>query len=277
MVSSVHTNSSAMIALQNLTGTNKDLETVQQRLSTGYKVNGAQDNAAIYSVAQNMRGDIASLSIVKTSLDRASSIADVAIASAETISNLLIEMREKATAAVDPSIEASARTAYDTDFKALMDQIRTILTNANFDGANMIDGSQSAGIAFLADADATGTITLGTEDLSISGSIITLTSTSSLGTATLASQALNAINASLTNVNSALARMGSESKQIDAHIDFVSKLSDTLTSGVGDLVDADLAKESARLEALLVQQQLGVQSLSIANQNPQVILSLFQG
>ena len=277
MVSSVHTNSSAMVALQNLTSTNQELAEVQSRISTGYEVNGAKDNAAVFSVAQNMRGDIAALSIVKTSLDRATSIADVAIASAETISDLLIEMREKATSAMDPSIDATARAAYDTDFKALIGQIQTILSNAEFDGANMLDGSLTNGIAFLADADATDTLTLQTEDMSFSGTIITLANTASLGTPTLAAAMLADVNTSLSNVNAALARLGSTSKQMESHSEFVTKLQDTLTAGVGDLVDADLAKESARLQALQVQQQLGVQSLSIANQNPQVVLSLFQG
>lgn len=277
MVSSVHTNMSAMVALQNLNKTNSDLETTQNRISTGFKVNGAKDNSAVFAVAQNMRGDVAALGVVKTSLDRATSIADVALASGEAISDLMIQMREKATAAMDPSIDADARGAYDSDFKALLDQVQTILNTADFDGANMLDGSITGGINFLADADATDTLTLQTEDMSFGGAILTLAATASLGSATLASSALTAINTSLSNINSALARLGSSAKKLEAHGVFVTKLQDTLTGGVGDLVDADMAKESAQLQALQVKQQLGVQALSIANQGPQAILSLFQG
>ena len=102
MTNSVHTNSSALLALQNLNATNRELQETQTRVSTGFKVNGAKDNASVFAVAQNLRGDTAALGIVRTSLDRAQSIADVAIAAGETISNLFIELRERATAALDP-------------------------------------------------------------------------------------------------------------------------------------------------------------------------------
>lgn len=277
MVSSIHTNSAAMSALQTLSQTNMDLEKTQNRVSTGYKVAGARDDAAVFAVAQNMRGDIAALTAVKTSLDRANSITDVALAAGEAISDLLIEMREKAVSAKDPSIDAVARGAYNDNFKSLLNQIETIVGDAGFDGANLLDGSLTNGIAFLADAGAIDTLTVNTEDMSLSGSIITLATTASLGSEALASAVVTALNTSLDNVNAALARLGSSANRIDSHVGFVGKLQDSLDRGVGNLVDADLAKESARLQALQVKQQLGVQALSIANQNPQTILSLFQG
>jgi flagellin len=224
-----------------------------------------------------MRSDIGALGSVKSSLDRAVSIGDVAIAAGESISDLLIQMREKATAALDPSIDTFSRQAYDSDYKELLDQVKVILTNAEFDGANLLNGSLTNGIAFLADADATRSVTLEGQDLSISGSIITLANNSSLGTVTLAGNVVSAIQASLDNVNQALANLGSDLKKMEAHRTFVGKLEDSLTEGVGNLVDADLAKESARLQALQVKQQLGVQALSIANSEPQIILNLFNG
>lgn len=275
MALSVHTNSSAMIALQNLNKTNEQMQGVQQRINTGLKVSGAKDNSAVFAVAQGMRADIGALGSVQTSLDRAVSISDVAMAAGESISDLLIEMREKATAALDPSIDTFSRQAYDGDFKALLEQIQTVLANAEFDGANILDGSISGGIAFLADGDASRTITLGTQDMSVSGAIITLTSTANLSTVSQAANVVSAIQTSLDNVNQALADLGSDSKKIDSHRTFVGKLVDSLNEGVGNLVDADLAKESARLQALQVKQQLGVQALSIANSEPQIILSLF--
>ncbi len=277
MTLSVHTNKSAMVALQNLNKTNASLSEAQSRVSTGLKVNGAKDNSAVYAVAQNMRADIGALEAVKTSLDRAKTIGEVALAAGESISDLLVEMRKKATGAMDPSIDTFTRQAYDADFKALVQQVQEIVANAEFDGANLLDGSVSPGIQFLADADGSRSITLKTQNLTFSGPNMTFTAGASLGSATLAGQVVSAIQSSIDNVNQALANMGSDIKKIEAHNNFVSRLSDSLTAGVGNLVDADLAVESAKLQALQVQQQLGVQALSIANSEPQVILSLFQG
>ncbi len=277
MTLSVHTNTSAMIALQNLNKTNTDMVEVQNRINTGLKVSGAKDNSSVFAVAQGMRSDIGALGSVQSSLDRAVSIGDVAIAAGESISDLLIQMREKATAAMDPSIDTFSRQAFDGDFKALLEQLDVILDNAEFDGANLLNGTLTNGIAFLADANASRTVTLGAQDMSISGSIITISASASLGTATLAGQVQSAIKVSLDNVNQALANLGSDLKKMEAHRTFVGKLTDSLTEGVGNLVDADMAKESARLQALQVKQQLGVQALSIANTEPQIILSLFNG
>ncbi|MBI1237198.1 MAG: flagellin [Alphaproteobacteria bacterium] len=277
MTLSIHTNAAAMVALQNLNKTNDQLADVQTKLNTGLRVGGAKDNAAVYAVAQGMRSDIRGLSAVQTSLDRSVSIADVALAAGEAISDLLVQMREKATAAMDPSIDTFSRQAYDADFKALIDQVSVILQNAEFDGANILNGSITGGIAFLADADASRSITLRSQDLSLSGSIITLSNSASLGTVTLSSAVVSQIQSSLDNVNQALANLGSDAKKMEAHRGFVGKLMDALTEGVGNLVDADLAKESAKLQALQVKQQLGVQALSIANSQPQIILNLLNG
>lgn len=276
MTLSVHTNTGAMIALQNLNKTNADMQNVQTRINTGLKISGAKDNSAIYAVAQGMRADIGGLEAVDTGLGRATTIADVALAAGETISDLLIQMREKATAAMDPSLDTFSREAYNADFKALVDQVGVILQNAEFDGANLLNGSITGGIDFLADADAARTVTLKSQDMSFGGAIMTLAATASLGSVTLATAAVAAIKSSLENVNQALANLGSDAKKLEAHSGFVNKLIDALTSGVGELVDADLAKESANLQALQVKQQLGVQALSIANSQPQIILNLFQ-
>jgi len=215
MALSVHTNVSAMTALQNLNKTNDSMSDVQTRINTGLKISGAKDNSSVFAVAQGMRADIGALSSVQTSLDRAVSIGDVAVAAGEAISDLLIEMREKATAAMDPSIDTFSRQAYDGDFKALLEQVQTVLANAEFDGANILDGSITGGIAFLADGDATRTVTLGTQDMSVSGSIITLSGGASLGTASLAGTVVSQIQTSLDNVNQALADLGSDLTKIE--------------------------------------------------------------
>ena len=276
MAFSVHTNVAALTALQNLNKTTEDLQQVQDRINTGLKINTARDNAAVWAIAQGQRADIGSLGAVRMSLDRATSIADVASAAGQTISDLLVQMKEKVVAAMDPSIDTASRTALDSDFKSILRQITQVTSNATFDGANILNGSV-AQIKFIANADATGFITLSSQNLSLGGAIITVASTASLGTITFATSVLTSLTTSISQTNAALGNLGSQSKQIANHSSFVSKLTDQLTAGVGNLVDADLAKESARLQALQVQQQLGTQALSIANQAPQVILSLFKG
>ncbi|MBL9011705.1 MAG: flagellin [Alphaproteobacteria bacterium] len=277
MALSVNTNVAAMVALQNLNATTRGLEVTQNRVSTGLKVMGAKDNSAVYAIAQGMRADIGAMTAVTASLNRAKSITDVALAAGESISDLLVQMKEKAIAANDASIDTNARAALNEDFRSLRSQISTIVQNAKFDGSNLINGSVTTGIEMLADADATSAITLTPENMSVSGSIITLTSSTALTTLAASSTALALVNASLQNVNSALARLGSVGKKVDAHLVFVGKLSDALVGGVGNLVDADMAIESARLQALQIKQQLGAQAVSIANSAPQIVLSLFQG
>jgi flagellin len=275
MALSVHTNDAALIALQNLNATGGQLSEVQNRISTGLAINGAKDNAAVWAIAQGQRADIGSLSAVKSSLDRATSIADVASSAGATISDLLVQMKANVVAALDPSIDTASRNALDSAYKSELRQITSIVQNATFDGANLLNGSVSQ-IKFIANADATGFITLSSQNLSLGGALITVPSTSSITSAATASIALAQLSASILNTNAALGNLGSQSKEISNHNLFVQKLSDQLTTGIGNLVDADLARESARLQALQVQQQLGTQALSIANQAPQIILSLFK-
>jgi flagellin len=272
---SVHTNDAALIALQNLNNTSGQLQDVQNRISTGLAINNAKDNAAVWAIAQGQRADIGSLGAVQSSLNRATSIADVASTAGASISDLLVQMKANVVAAMDPSIDTASRTAIDSAFKSELRQITSIIQNANFDGANMIDGVVPQ-IKFIANANATGFITLSNQNLSLGGPNVTVPATASLTTVTLATAVLAQLTTSISNTNEALGNLGSQSKEISNHNTFVQQLSDQLTAGVGNLVDADLAKESARLQALQVQQQLGTQALSIANQAPQVILSLFK-
>ena len=193
---SVHTNKSALVALQNLNKTNDELSDVQNRINTGLSIANAKDNASVWSIAQGQRADI-------------------------------------------------------------------------------LDGTTTS-IRFLANADANAYITLSGQDMSLGGAIITIAPTASINTVADAQQALTDLDASIGNVNQALGALGAQAKQIENHNKFVSKLTDVLQAGIGNLVDADVAKESAHLQALQVQQQLGAQALSIANQAPQIILSLFK-
>ena len=275
ITNSVNTNVGALVALQNLNATNSELATVQNRINTGKKVASAKDNGAIWAIAQSQRAEIASLGAVKQSLDRGVSTVDVAISAGESVSDLLLQMKEKALAASDSSLDATARTALNEDFKALRDQISKIVSNAEFNGKNLLNTGATS-IASLANADATSRLTVQAEIMALGGSIVTLAATASFSTSTTANTLAGTVETSINNVSAALSRLGTKSKALEMHATFVSKLQDTLEAGVGNLVDADLAKESARLQALQTKQQLGVQALGIANQAPQILMSLFR-
>ncbi|MCF8878471.1 flagellin [Hyphobacterium sp. SN044] len=274
-MATINTNAGAMVALQNLNKTNQQLEQVQSRINTGLAVSSAKDNGGIFAIAQSMRADVAGYKAVRNSIDLAVSTTDVALAAGEAISDLLVEMKEKALAAADSSLDSASRTALNADFSALRDQIKTIISNAEFNGTNLIDGS-TTGISALANADGSNTISVADEDLSLSGSIITIATNASFSTATQADNIVSQIGTSLDNLNASLARLGTASKSLEVHKTFVGKLSDALEKGIGNLVDADLAKESARLQSLQVKQQLGIQALSIANSAPSSILGYFR-
>lgn len=274
-LNSVNTNVGAMIALQNLSRTNSELGTVQNRINTGLKVSSAKDNGAVWAIAQGQRAEIGALNAVKDSLNRGQSAVDVSLAAGESVSDLLIQLKEKALAATDTSLSTSARSALNEDFTSIRDQIATVVENASFNGVNLLDGSMTAGFKALANV-AGSTITINDENMSLSGSIVTLAAAEAISTSTLASAALAKVDASIANVSASLARLGTGSKSLGTHLSFVGKLQDTLEAGVGNLVDADLAKESARLQSLQTKQQLGVQALSIANSSTSILLGLFR-
>src|SRR6185437_2250840 len=181
----------------------------------------------------------------------------------------------QALSAADPSFDTASRGALNANFQALLGQITTIVKNAVFNGFNLVDGSTTK-IMALASADGARHVTTLAENMSLSGSIVTIATTASISTQTKASALIQTIQDSLTNVNSALAKLSAGSAKFSIQATFTQNLSDTLTAGIGNLVDANMAAESAQLQSLQVKQQLGIQALAIANQAPQTILSLFQ-
>jgi flagellin len=274
-LNSVNTNVGAMIALQKLQTTSAELAVVQSRVNTGKKVASAKDNGAIWAIAQGQRSEIGALNAVKDSLLRGQSATDVAIAAGESVSDLLVQLKEKALTASDTSLATSSRQALNEDFMAIRDQITTVVSNATFDGVNLINNPTTVGFKALSNTSGS-TITVNGEHLSLGGANVALAVTTTIGTAFLASAALGQVNMSINNVAAALGRLGTGSNSFSTHLKFVSKLQDALESGVGNLVDADLGKESARLQSLQTKRQLGVQALSIANQSPSVLLGLFR-
>ncbi len=401
---SVNSNYGASIALQSLSSTNKELNEVQNRISTGFKVSSARDNGAVYAIAEGQRARVSSVAAVKDGIDRASSTVDVALAAGKSVGEILQKLKGKAVAAQADDLTSDQRAALQADFTSLRSQIDTIANAAQFNGANLALGSTSlnvlisdlggsvaattdgvqtvalttpvSGSALIADVGDTGgdiatgdlitfaltdsvnagTFTIAVEvtagmtvddfveavnagsggkisasyddaagqftylindtnfddlaitsdgtdaanigagvatavvssagsntfavtgaDFSLSGSILSSLASTDISTSTAsATTASNAIDSAITDLNNAMATMGSQAAALDIQNDFLGTLSDVIEQGIGNLVDADLAKESARLQSLQIKQQLGAQALSIANQAPSLILSFFR-
>ena len=284
MAFSVNTNVGAMAALQSLSSTQKDLSTTQNRINTGLAVSSTKDDSATYTIAQGLRSDLGGLKSVSSSLSRAKSVTDVAVAGAEQISDIVNQMKAKAYQAADAGQTADSRTQLNNDFTALRDQITTIVNSANFNGTNLLKtgGGTVTALQSLQDSNTATTawnpdsLSVANQGLDLGGSNITISSTATISTQATAQAMIDTITTTQSNLTSVLGKLGAASRKIDAQQAFTSKLSDTIESGIGNLVDADLAKESAKLQALQVKQQLGVQALSIANQAPQTITSLFR-
>ena len=269
---SVNTNVGAMAALQSLSQTNKSLATTQSRINTGLSVSSTKDDSASYTIAQTLRGDVGSLKAVNSSLARAKSTVDVAVAGAEQISDLINQMKAKATEASDAGLDSESRTAIGKDFDALKEQINTIIDSSEFNGTNLLKASGGSVSALPSTDTSASTQDVANQDL---GAVVTGLGATFTDAAT-ASTMVDNLETAATTLGDKLSSLGSASRKIDAQMTFTSKLSDVIEAGIGNLVDADLAKESANLQALQVKQQLGVQALSIANQAPQTITSLFR-
>ena len=265
---SVNTNVGAMLALQNLNKSNKMLETTQLHITTGLKVNGPKDDAATYAIAQRMRGDIAGMGAVKTALSNGEATVNVAITAGKAVADMLTEMKAKTVQANQAGLDTDSRTALNNDFTSLRDQLETIVKTAEFNGKNLIT-SAATSLTVLSTVDGSS-ISVAAQKLDTTTLGINASNISSG-----ASAALVAIDAAINTVTSSLASLGSSSKRIDVQAEFTVQLVDILKEGVGNLVDADLAEESAALQSLQIKQQLGVQALSIANSGPQSILALF--
>jgi flagellin len=271
---SVNTNVGAMIALQNLAVINHELQTTQNRISTGLKVASAKDDGATWAIAQGQRAESKAYNAVIASLQRGQSAVDVGLAAGESVSDLLSQMREKMLAITDKSLTTSAKNALNEDYKSLRAQIDRVVGGADFNGLNLVGPAATArGVKALSDTKGGASIDVDAIDLSTTGGIIGAT-LADLTTVTTAD--LTAMSKAIDDVGSALGRLGTGAKKLDTHLTFVRKLQDTIDASIGRLVDADMAKESARLQSLQVQQQLAIKALSIANQAPSLLLQLFR-
>ncbi len=418
-MTSVNTNYGALVALQSLNQTGRELAEVQNRVNTGLKVASAKDNGAVFAIAEGQRARVASLGAVMDGIDRATSVIDVGLSAGESIGDILKQLKEKAVAAQATDLSSDQRAALQADFNALRNQIDQIANAATFNGSNLVNGTNITGgstpfsvlttdsaggsagrftlnsaamvdgnanpfslyaniedatgltigandavefsitngnetttftvdveagdtiedfitrvgtqsdgrvsatfnaetgvISYHSQEDFTVTFTDGTDpadddgffdgtddvtgtsmtqvvapgagsnSLAVTGFNFTLGATGQaledvtalldISTANGASAAATAIDDAITALNRDLATLGAQSKALDVQKSFLGKLSDSIEAGIGNLVDADLAKESARLQALQVKQQLGAQALSIANSAPSIVLSFFR-
>jgi flagellin len=273
-LNSVNTNAGAMIALQSLAAINRDLSDTLRHISTGLAISSPKDNPAVWAIAQRQRAESSSLNAVRDSLQRGRSITDVALSAGETVVDLLGQMKEKMLAAADTSLSTASRVALNNDYLTLKRQIDRTVGNAEFGGVNLISSGSVGQIRALANADASDTVDIDHVDLSTTGSALS-GMPADLLSAPITGTEIKAMSAAMENVTSALAHLGTGSFALESHQTFIDKLQDTLDTSVGRLVDADMAKESTKLQALQIKQQLAIKSLAIANSGTAYLLKLF--
>lgn len=267
MTLSINTNLGAMTALQTLNQTNNSLMETQKRVATGLRVAEAKDDSASFSIAGRMDADIKSLEAVNIGIGMGEAVLGTAVAAGEQIADLLKEMKAKAVQATSGGLSATDRIAIDADITALQSQITTITSTAEFNGINLI-GATPDDLTVAGDKN-------GGNAIAISGATLSEAVTVDVSTITNAADTATRVQTKLNTVLSTLATFGSSQVRLESQGLLTSNLIDSLTAGVGSLVDADMARESSKLQSLQIQQQLGVQSLGIANASPQTILGLF--
>lgn len=306
-MSSIMTNTAAMTALKSLQATTRNIEMVQSRISTGYSVAEASDNAAYWSIATTMRSDNNALSTVQDALGLGSAKVDVAYTAMNSAIEVTGEIKSKLVAAREPGVD---RTKIQSEITELQNQLTAIAESASFSGENWLsvdtgaaDYSATKNIVSSFTRANDGTVSVSTIAIDITatelvnaagdtGILDTTTTTTGAATATISVLTLDItaanvddddiddmiswVDSAFQDMTTSASSLGAAKSRIDMQQQFVSSLMDAVERGVGQLVDADMSEESTRLQALQVQQQLGVQALSIANSNAQTILSLFQ-
>ena len=269
---SVNTNQGALLALQYLNSTNRSLDRVQDRVSTGLKVIGAVDDASSFAIAQGIRADIKGYQAVSQGIANAKGVANIALAGTTAISDLLGDIQAKVTSALNAANTTQQQNIIATDFTNLSSQVNQFINNAVYSGRNLLS-SGSTSVSVISNIDGSS-LTIRTASAVFAAA--TLLGGQNLTTTAAALQALTIVNQAKATVAAVLGTLGADFRTIQFQDDFISKITDAQEVGLGSIVDADLAKESAKLQALQVQQQLGIQTLNIANQRPNTLLSLFR-
>jgi flagellin len=269
---SVNTTNPILAALQELNAAGQPAGDAS--LIEGPGSSGTSDPATgdAVNIGQGGSLDLTAVDADAMSLNRATSIADLAVGAGQSVASLLATLKDQAAAAVDPSLDPAARQTVNSDFKSVLGQIASTVDQASFDGVNLLDGESPTGLNLPASAGAG--LSLSAQNLTLGGPIVTLAATSSLGTPSAAASALADVTNSLSNIETALNALSDQASQISAHGSIVGQLSGALQAGT--TANGSASADGARLLALQVQQQLGAQSQPIANQSPQLVLSLFR-
>lgn len=273
MSNSVNTNIGALAALASLRTTEAVLSDAEKRVQTGYRVADARDDASVFSVAQGIRGNLQAYTAVQSSLANGTGLGGVTQAAMTQISNLLGNMRAKFAQLADDSINATQRQIYAADYNAMTGQIANFISQANYNGVNLLSVG-SASQTFLSDVSAS-TITMASQS-AVGAYFTTFTNFAYTLTASTAVTGLTSLNNFENVLFPALAQNVSDTRTLRLQSAYVSNMSDASAVGLGALVDADIGKAAAASQALQVKKQLGVQALSIANSDPQVILGFLR-
>ena len=272
MSNSINTNVGAMVALASLRSTQMALNVASKQVQTGYRVSDAADDASTFSVAQGIRGNLQAYQAVQGSLANGVGLGSVTQAALTNISNLIGNLQAKITQLADGSISANQRTIYTADFNAMTSQVANFISQANYNGTNLLSAA-SAAKTFLADTNAV-TLTM-TSQSSVNAAFTTF-AVSSVASASQATLALTSLNTFQQAVATSLGANAAETRTLTLQSNFVNAIVDATTTGLGAIVDADIGKASASVQALQVRQQLGIQSLSIANSSVETVMSLFR-
>ncbi|OWY00884.1 MULTISPECIES: flagellin [unclassified Thioclava] len=275
-MSSILTNTSAMNALATLRSVNKGLEDTQNRISTGKKINSAKDNAAYFSISESMNSDSGMYKSINEGLTLTKNSVSTARLGAESVKDLAQQFVERVSFAQGDAVD---HAAVQKELRSIVDQIGTTISQATFNGDSLVDGSANVtvvtGISRASGSFATTSMTFQAVDLSSLQATLSGIDISGGSAAVLTSALTSAQSALSTAIDNATS-LGVAEKSLEAQQNFLGKLTDKLDTGVGNMVDADMEQEAARLQSYQVQQQLATQSLSIANQGPQNLLSLFR-
>ena len=288
-MNSVNTNMGAMVALQSLNRTNNEMATTQKAISTGFRVADATDDGAAYAVAQRVRSDVGALTSVNQELNGTKGLVGTTLDGLDQVSKTLISMKEDLVKLASDSIQGAARSDYIKSYNEKLQTVKDFLADSDYNGKTLIGDFGGTTTQAVKDAAGFGDVAVIRNEKGNAYNIaafetttlvtsITFTSTQ-LADTTAASGALaktGAFNAAIETVGTQMNTLGTASKYLDSQITFNNDKIDSMKGGIGALIDADLSKEAANLQALQIRQQLGTQALSMANQAPQSLLSLFR-
>src|SRR4051794_7899157 len=276
-LNSVNTNVGAMVALQFLNRTADELSATQKRISTGYRVADARDDGAAYAVAERIRGDMAATNSANQQLGGVKGLLEVTSTALQNVSTTLQKLKEITVKLADGTITSEQRTQYQSQAKQLTNNVQAFIQDASYNGLNILDDATATAVKVITGGSGTYYSFSSFSALAQVFNTVSGANTWTAGSAAAALSASGAVGAAITNTLTQLNNFGSYANYIDNQITYNKAILDAQESGLGALVDADMAKESARLQALQIRQQLGTQALGIANQAPQSLLSLFRG